>query len=79
MDAKTRAFLLAKLRPLLEAFKDAIAEERANGASDAKIEAMIQYAVETNTEHVDPDVLEVMVAELREVARSTHHGPGTVQ
>ena len=81
MDAK-----LTKLRPMLDAFKEAIQEERGNGASDAKIEAMdakietmIAYAVETNTERVDPDVLEFMVAELREVARSTHQGSGTVQ
>jgi hypothetical protein len=37
MDAKARAFVLMKLRPMLEAFKKAVAEERANGASDAKI------------------------------------------
>jgi len=38
-----------KLRPMLEPFKEAVAEEQANGASDAKIEAMIEYALETNS------------------------------
>jgi hypothetical protein len=79
MDAKARAFVLMKLRPILEAFKKAVAEERANGASDVKIEAMIEYALETNSKHLNPDVLETMVVELREVARSTHQGPATVQ
>ena len=79
MGAKTRVFVLARLRPMLDAFKEAIAEERANGASDARIEAMIDYAVKTNTQHVDPDVLEMMMLELREVAWATHEGPGKVQ
>src|SRR6478736_2126524 len=79
MDAKARAFVLMKLRPMLEAFKEAVVEERANGASDAKIEAMIEYALETNSKHLDPDVLKARVVELREIARSTHQGPATVQ
>ena len=79
MDAKARAFVLMKLRSMLEAFKKGVAEGRANGASDVKIEAMIEYALETNSKHLNPDVLETMVVELREVARSTHQGPATVQ
>jgi hypothetical protein len=79
MDAKARAFVLMKLRPMLEAFKEAVVEERANGASDAKIEAMIECALETNSKHLNPDVLEAMVVEPREVALSTHQGPATVQ
>jgi hypothetical protein len=40
---------------------------------------MIEYALETNAKHLNPDVLEAMVVELREVARPTHQGPATVQ
>ena len=36
MDAKTRAILLIKYKPMIEGFKNAIAEERKKGASDAR-------------------------------------------
>jgi hypothetical protein len=38
MDAKTRAILLIiKYKPMIEGFKNAIAEERKKGASDARL------------------------------------------
>ena len=41
MDAKTRAIVLLKYKPMVEGFKNAIAEERKKGASEARIAAMV--------------------------------------
>jgi hypothetical protein len=43
MDAKTRAIALLKYKPMIDQFKNAIAEERKNGASDARIAAMLHW------------------------------------
>ena len=45
MDAKTRAILLIKYKPMIEGFKNAIAEERKKGASDARLAAILQYTL----------------------------------
>jgi len=54
MDAKTRAILVIKYKPMIEGFKNAIAEERKKGASDARLAAILQY-VETTSSGIDPD------------------------
>jgi hypothetical protein len=75
MDAKTRAIVLLKYKPMIEGFKNAIAEERKKGASEARIAAMLHY-VET-TSDVDPDAMELMRIEL--AAKATNRGTRTVQ
>jgi hypothetical protein len=78
MDAKTRAILLIKYKPMIEGFKNAIAEERKKGASDARLAAILQY-VETASSDIDPDAMELMRIELAEAAKATNRGPGSVQ
>ena len=41
MDAKTRAIVLIKYKPMIQEFKNAIAEERKKGASEARIAAIL--------------------------------------
>ena len=41
MDEKTKSFALVKYRPMIEEFRQAIIEERKRGASDARIEMML--------------------------------------
>jgi hypothetical protein len=78
MDAKTRAILLIKYKPMIEGFKNAIAEERKKGTSDARLAAILQY-VETTSSGIDPDAMELMRIELAEAAKATNRGPGSVQ
>jgi hypothetical protein len=78
MDAKTRAIALLKYKPLIEGFKNAIAEERKKGATEARLAAMLHY-VETTSSDIDPDAMELMRNELAEAAKATNRGPGTVQ
>ena len=77
MDAKTRAIFLLKYKPMIEGFKNAIAEERKKGASEARIAAMLHY-VET-TSDIGPDAMELMRIELAEAAKATNRGTRTVQ
>jgi hypothetical protein len=63
MDAKTRAIVLIKYKPMIEGFKNAIAEERKKGASEARIAAILHY-VETTSSDIDPDAMEWMRIEL---------------
>ena len=69
-DAKTRAIsVLLKYKPMIEGFKNAIAEERKKGASEARIAAMLHY-VETTSSDIDPDAMEWMRIELAEAAKA---------
>ena len=77
MDAKTRAIVLLKYKPMIEGFKNAIAEERKKGASEARTAAMLHY-VET-TSDIDPDAMELMGIELAEAAKATNRATRTVQ
>ena len=78
MDAKTRAIVLIKYKPMIQEFKKAIAEERKKGASEARIAAILHY-VETTSSDIDPDVMEVMRIELAEAAKATNRGSNTRQ
>jgi hypothetical protein len=70
--------VLLKYKPMIEGFKNAIAEERKKGASEARIAAMLHY-IETTSSDIDPDAMEWMRIELAEAAKATNRGPGTVQ
>ena len=78
MDEKTKSIVLMKYRPMIEEFRQAIIEERKRGASDARIEMMLDY-IETKNASVDPEVLEVVLSELRAAARATHQGSRKLQ
>ena len=78
MDAKTRAIVLIKYKPMIQGFKHAIAEERKKGASEARIAAILHY-VETTSSDIDPDVREVMRIELAEAAKATNRVPRRAQ
>jgi len=78
MDAKTRAIVLIKYKPMIEGFKNAIAEEKRKGASRARLAAMLDY-VESTSSDLDPDVMELMRIELTEAAKATHRGPKRAQ
>ena len=77
MDEKTKSIVLMKYGPMIEEFRQAIIEERKRGASDARIEMMLDY-IETKNASVDPEVLEVVLSEFR-AARATHEGSRKVQ
>jgi hypothetical protein len=79
MDDKTKAIVLLKYKPMIEEFRKALIEERKNGASDARIAAMLDYIETNNGPLVDPEVLELLMGELRSAAWATHKGPGTMQ
>ena len=51
---------------------------RGTEASNARIEMMLDY-IETKNASVDPEVLEVVLSELRATARATHEGSRKVQ
>jgi hypothetical protein len=61
---------------MIEEFRKAIMEERKKGASDARIEAMLDYIETKNASSVDPEVLEVVMSELRAAAGAIHEGRG---
>jgi hypothetical protein len=55
MDEKTKSIALMKYRPMSDEFRQAIIEERKRGASDARIEMMLDY-IETKNASVDANV-----------------------
>ena len=64
---------------MIEKYKQALAEERLNGASDARIELILDSIESTNASDLDSYVLEVMMHELRKAARATREGSRSVQ
>src|SRR5262245_18787802 len=49
------------------------------GVSDARMEGILSHIKTTAGPEVEPSVLEVMMHELSEAARSTHPGPASAQ
>ena len=71
MGAKTRAITLIKYKPMIEGFKNAIAEQRKKGVSAARLVAILDY-VETTCSDIDPDAMVILRIELAEVAKATN-------
>jgi hypothetical protein len=71
--------MLLRWKPLIEEFKQWVMEAREAGVSDARMEAILSYIETTAAPEVGPSVLEVMMHELREAARSTHPGSASAQ
>ena len=79
MESNSKAILILRWRPLIEEFKEQVMKAREAGVSDARMEAILSYLETTAGPEVGQTVLEVMMHELREAARSTHPGPATAQ
>jgi hypothetical protein len=79
MKSNSTAIMLLRWKPLIEDFKQWVVEAREAGVSDARMEAILSYIETTAGPEVGPSVLEVMMHELREAARSTHSGPASAQ
>jgi hypothetical protein len=79
MDRNLRALILAKCSPLVEEFKKAIAEEPGKWSTPQMIDAGLAWIEATMRPTTDPEVLAMMMIELREAARASHQAPGTVQ
>ena len=79
MESNSTAVMLLRWKPVIEEFKQWVMEAREAGVSDARMEGILSYIETTAGPQVGPNVLEVMMHELREAARSTHPGPESAQ
>jgi N-glycosylase/DNA lyase len=79
MESNLTAIMLLRWKPLIEEFKQWVMEARKAGVSDAHMEAILSYIETTAAHEAGPSVLEVMMHELREAARSTHPGSASTQ
>jgi hypothetical protein len=79
MESNSTAIMILRWKPLIEEFKQWVAEARDAGVSDARMEAILSYIETTAGPQVGPNVLEVMMHELREAARPSHPGPESAQ
>jgi hypothetical protein len=55
MEEKTRCFALRIIEPILTEFEREVAQRRANGATEAEIEAMLSRIETTNRPVMDAD------------------------
>jgi hypothetical protein len=79
MDSEeTRRFARRMLGPMVTAFKREVALQRANGATEAEIQAMLDRIETVNRSVMDADQLAYFMELFREAARASE-GPGTVQ
>ena len=62
IDENTKSIVLMKYRPMIEEFRQAISEERKRGASDARIEMMLEY-IETKNASVEPSNISPIVVD----------------
>jgi len=78
MESNSTAIMLLRWKPFIEELKQWVVEAREAGISDAP-HGGLSYIEMTAGPQVGPNVLEVMMHELREAARSTHPGPESAQ
>jgi hypothetical protein len=76
---EARRFARRMLAPMVAEFKREVAQQRANGASEADIEEMLARIESSNRSVMDADQLAYFMEQFREAARPPHEGPGTVQ
>ena len=72
MDQEARGFARRMLAPIVTEFKRDIAQQRANGASEADIEEMLARIESTNRSVMDADQLAYFMELFREAARPLH-------
>jgi hypothetical protein len=68
MDQEQASFARRMLTPIVMEFKRAVAQQRANGASDADIENMLERIERTNCSVMDSDLLAFCMELFREAA-----------
>jgi hypothetical protein len=78
MDEEARRFARRMLAPIVTEFKREVAQQRANGATEADIEAMLDRIESVNRPVMDADQLEYFMELFREAARALHQGLKTV-
>jgi hypothetical protein len=76
---EARRFARRMLAPIVTEFKREVVQQRANGASEADIEAMLDRIETVNRPIMDADQLAYFMELFREAARPPSEGPGTVQ
>ena len=69
MDEATRNYVLRMLGPMMDAFSEAIAESRARGDSEKKIDELLSY-VERSTTFASEEERKFIMGALREAARA---------
>jgi hypothetical protein len=79
MDQEARGFARRMLAPIVTEFKRDIAQQRANGASEADIEEMLARIESTNRSVMDADHLAYFMELFREAARPPHKEPRTAE
>ena len=79
MDQEARGFARRMLAPIVIEFKRDIAQQRANGASEADIEEMLARIESTSRSVMDADQLAYFMELFREAARPPHKEPGTAE
>ena len=79
MDQGARGFARRMLAPIVTEFKRDIAQQRANGASEADIEEMLARIESTNRSVMDADHLAYFMELFREAARPPPKEPGTAE
>jgi hypothetical protein len=70
MEEETRCFVLRIIEPILTEFKREVAQRRANGATEAEIEAMLSQIETTNRPVMDADQFQYLMSLFREAARA---------
>jgi hypothetical protein len=70
MEEETRCFVLRIIEPILTEFKREVAQRRANGATEAEIEAMLSRIETTNRPVMDADQLQYFMSLFRQAARA---------
>jgi hypothetical protein len=70
MEEETRCFALRIIEPILTEFKREVAQRRANGATEAEIEAMLSRIETTNRPVMDAVQLQYLMPLFREAARA---------
>jgi hypothetical protein len=68
MDQEQASFARRMLTPIVTEFKREVAQQRANGASDADIENMLERIERTNRSVMDSDLLAFCMELFKEAA-----------
>jgi hypothetical protein len=69
MEEETRCFALRIIEPILTEFRREVAQRRANGATEAEIEAMLSRIETTNRPVMEADQFQYLMSLFREAAR----------
>ena len=71
MEEETRRFVRRMIEPILTAFRSEVAQQRANGAKELDIEAILARVEIANRPVMDVDQFEYLMGLFRDAARET--------